>query len=158
MELNIGVWKECLCIFHNICKERADIIVMKEYGVKESYFVRRREEHTQAIPDQPTDEKQLYYDAAGDCSKERVYGLGPLAKRKRRYEDPKVPVRPGSRWCGVQSLMQLFKGLHSSSFRAEPVENVHGLRSKHLSSRHHRRHHHLRSIISRLGWIPLVHH
>ncbi|KAK9148475.1 hypothetical protein Scep_007232 [Stephania cephalantha] len=46
------------------------------------------EEHTQAIPDQPIDEKQLYYDAVGECSKGRVYGLKSLAKRKRRYEDP----------------------------------------------------------------------
>ncbi|KAK9104728.1 hypothetical protein Scep_021572 [Stephania cephalantha] len=51
-------------------------------------LVRRREEHTQATSDQPIDEKQLYYDAIGECSKGRVYGLGSLAKRKRRYEDP----------------------------------------------------------------------
>ncbi|KAK9166570.1 hypothetical protein Scep_001761 [Stephania cephalantha] len=171
MELNIGLWKECICIFRNICKERADIIVMKEYGVKESWcefytisqktsrstwwmplaykkklnydreinscmltsgsllraldrdaddevtpndvflhvhtkdhdgmtfidnrsarfyaeLVKRREEHTQATSDQPIDEKQLYYDAIGECSKGRVYGLGSLAKRKMRYEDP----------------------------------------------------------------------
>ncbi|KAK9088684.1 hypothetical protein Scep_027766 [Stephania cephalantha] len=50
-------------------------------------LVRRREEHTHATPDQPIDEKQLYYDATGECSKGRVYGLGSLAKRKRRYED-----------------------------------------------------------------------
>ncbi|KAK9142384.1 hypothetical protein Syun_011784 [Stephania yunnanensis] len=42
----------------------------------------------QAIPDQPIDEEQLYYDAVGECPKGRVYGLGSLAKRKRRYEDP----------------------------------------------------------------------
>ncbi|KAK9088872.1 hypothetical protein Scep_027954 [Stephania cephalantha] len=51
-------------------------------------LVRRREEHTQATLDQPIDEEQLCYDAAGDCLKRRVYGLGSLAKRKRRYEDP----------------------------------------------------------------------
>ncbi|KAK9100722.1 hypothetical protein Scep_024152 [Stephania cephalantha] len=50
-------------------------------------LVRRREEHTQATPDRPIDEKHLYYDAALECSKGRVYGLGSLAKRKRRYED-----------------------------------------------------------------------
>ncbi|KAK9105157.1 hypothetical protein Scep_022001 [Stephania cephalantha] len=51
-------------------------------------LVRRREEHTQATPNRSIDEKQLYYDAVGECSKERVYGLVSLAKRKRRYEDP----------------------------------------------------------------------
>ncbi|KAK9128636.1 hypothetical protein Syun_017433 [Stephania yunnanensis] len=66
-------------------------------------LVRRREEHAQATPDRPIDEKQLYYDAAGKCSKGRIYGLVSLAKRKRRYEDP------------------------------EPVGNAYGRRSKHLS-------------------------
>ncbi|KAK9088870.1 hypothetical protein Scep_027952 [Stephania cephalantha] len=46
-------------------------------------LVRRREEHTQATPDQPIDEEQLYYDAAGVCPKGRVYGLGSLTKKKR---------------------------------------------------------------------------
>ncbi|KAK9140479.1 hypothetical protein Scep_010160 [Stephania cephalantha] len=50
-------------------------------------LVRRREEHTQATPERSIDEKQLYYDVAGECSKGRVYGLVSLAKRKRRYED-----------------------------------------------------------------------
>ncbi|KAK9089512.1 hypothetical protein Scep_028594 [Stephania cephalantha] len=50
-------------------------------------LVRRRKEHTQATPDRPIDEKQLYNDAAGECSKGRAYGLGSLAKWKRRYED-----------------------------------------------------------------------
>ncbi|KAK9087340.1 hypothetical protein Syun_029734 [Stephania yunnanensis] len=44
-----------------------------------------------------------------------------------------VPVCPGSRSCGVQSLTQLFKGLQVRGFRAEPVENAHGLWSKDLS-------------------------
>ncbi|KAK9158253.1 hypothetical protein Scep_004827 [Stephania cephalantha] len=50
-------------------------------------LVRRRKEHTQATPHRSIDEKQLYYDVAGECSKGRVYGLGSLAKRKKRYED-----------------------------------------------------------------------
>ncbi|KAK9139988.1 hypothetical protein Scep_009669 [Stephania cephalantha] len=51
-------------------------------------LVRRREEHTQATPDQLIDEEQLYYDGAGDCPKWRVYGLRSHARRKMRYEDP----------------------------------------------------------------------
>ncbi|KAK9158378.1 hypothetical protein Scep_004952 [Stephania cephalantha] len=51
-------------------------------------LVRRREEHTQTTPDQQIDEEQLYYDAAGVCPKGRVYRLGSLAKKTRRYADP----------------------------------------------------------------------
>ncbi|KAK9104643.1 hypothetical protein Scep_021487 [Stephania cephalantha] len=51
-------------------------------------LVRRREEHTQATPDQPIDEEQLYYDAAGSCLKGRVYGLGSLARKTSIYVDP----------------------------------------------------------------------
>ncbi|KAK9158450.1 hypothetical protein Scep_005024 [Stephania cephalantha] len=47
-------------------------------------LVRRRDEHTQATPNQPIDEEQLYYDAAGVCPKGRVYGLKSLARKKRR--------------------------------------------------------------------------
>ncbi|KAK9104944.1 hypothetical protein Scep_021788 [Stephania cephalantha] len=53
-------------------------------------LVRRREEHTQATPNQPIDEKQLYYDAAGVCLKGRVCGLGSFARKKRRYAYPVV--------------------------------------------------------------------
>ncbi|KAK9121616.1 hypothetical protein Syun_019233 [Stephania yunnanensis] len=56
-------------------------------GEIQAEIMRRHEEHTQATPDQPIDEKQLYYDAAEECSKGRVYGLGSLAKMTRRYED-----------------------------------------------------------------------
>ncbi|KAK9166753.1 hypothetical protein Scep_001944 [Stephania cephalantha] len=49
-------------------------------------LVRRREQHTQDTPDQSIDEEQLYYDAAEECPKGRVYGLGSLAKRNRRYD------------------------------------------------------------------------
>ncbi|KAK9169401.1 hypothetical protein Syun_001541 [Stephania yunnanensis] len=69
-------------------------------------LVKRHEEHTQATPDRSINEKQLYYNAAGEYSKGRVYGISSLAKRKRRYEDP----------------------------GAKPVGNAHGLRRKHLSS------------------------
>ncbi|KAK9158096.1 hypothetical protein Scep_004670 [Stephania cephalantha] len=52
------------------------------------HLVRRREEHTQETPNQPIDEEQLYYNAMGVCPKGRVYGLGSLARKTRRYADP----------------------------------------------------------------------
>ncbi|KAK9163894.1 hypothetical protein Syun_004796 [Stephania yunnanensis] len=60
-------------------------ITINDFGAK---LVRRREEHTQATPDRPIDEEELYYDAAGICPKGRVYGLGSLARKNKRYADP----------------------------------------------------------------------
>ncbi|KAK9109772.1 hypothetical protein Sjap_017832 [Stephania japonica] len=57
---------------------------------------RRRVELTQATPDQPVDEMQLYYDALGDCPKGRVYGLGSYCSTKRRFRDS-VPAHPRGR-------------------------------------------------------------
>ncbi|KAK9140500.1 hypothetical protein Scep_010181 [Stephania cephalantha] len=44
-------------------------------------------DHDGATPDQPIDEEQLNYDAAGVCPKRRVYRLEPLARKTRRYAD-----------------------------------------------------------------------
>ncbi|KAK9166524.1 hypothetical protein Scep_001715 [Stephania cephalantha] len=76
-------------------------------------LVRRREEHTQATPDQPIDEEQLYYDAAAVCQKGRVYGLGSLARKTRRYAVPGAStsqepmVRRSEFDAVVQRLVQL---------------------------------------------------
>ncbi|KAK9169516.1 hypothetical protein Syun_001656 [Stephania yunnanensis] len=58
-------------------------------------LMRKHEEHTQATPDRPIDEKQLYYDATGECSKGRVYGLESLTKGRGDMKIP-VPVSPDS--------------------------------------------------------------
>ncbi|KAK9082427.1 hypothetical protein Syun_031169 [Stephania yunnanensis] len=49
---------------------------------------RRRMELTQATPDQSVDDEAVYLNVAGEFPKGRVYGLGSLGKKKRRYEDP----------------------------------------------------------------------
>ncbi|KAK9140325.1 hypothetical protein Scep_010006 [Stephania cephalantha] len=131
--------------------------IFVEYAKLVAELVRRREEHSQATPDRLIDEKQLYYDAAGKCSKGRVYGSGHLPRGRRDMKIP-VPVRPESRWCGVQSLMQLFKGLHSSRLLCRASWECAWTSEQAPFRHHHRRHHHLMSIISRLGWIRLVHH
>ncbi|KAK9101008.1 hypothetical protein Scep_024438 [Stephania cephalantha] len=98
--------------------------------------MRRREEHTQATPDQSIDEKQLYYDATGECSKGRVYGLGSLAKRKRRYEDPgantsrepmvrrseldAVVQRLAQFEAFVQSQLEMCMDFRANTFQAPP--------------------------------------
>ncbi|KAK9132828.1 hypothetical protein Scep_012356 [Stephania cephalantha] len=99
-------------------------------------LVRRHEEHTHATSDRPIDEKQLYYDAAGECSKGRVYGLGSLAKRKRRYEDPdastsrepmvqrleldEVVQRLAQFAAFVQSQLGMRMDFRASTFQAPP--------------------------------------
>ncbi|KAK9160621.1 hypothetical protein Syun_006962 [Stephania yunnanensis] len=88
-----------------------------------------REEHTQATPNQPIDEEQLYYDAVGVYPKGRIYGLGSLARKIRRYANPGASI---FNWECAWTLVRT------------PL-------------RHHHRQH-LMGIISRLGWIQLVHH
>ncbi|KAK9167469.1 hypothetical protein Scep_002660 [Stephania cephalantha] len=38
--------------------------------------------------DQPVDDEAVYLNVAGECPKGRVYGLGSLGRKKRRYADP----------------------------------------------------------------------
>ncbi|KAK9087035.1 hypothetical protein Syun_029429 [Stephania yunnanensis] len=45
-------------------------------------------EPTQATSDQSVDDKAVYFNMAGECPKGRVYGLGSLGRKKRRYADP----------------------------------------------------------------------
>ncbi|KAK9087498.1 hypothetical protein Syun_029892 [Stephania yunnanensis] len=49
---------------------------------------RRRQELTQATPDQSVDDEAVYLNVAGECPNGRVYGLGSLGRKKRRYADP----------------------------------------------------------------------
>ncbi|KAK9118512.1 hypothetical protein Scep_016605 [Stephania cephalantha] len=54
----------------------------------------RRQELTQATPDQSVDDEAVYLKAAGECPKGRVYGLGSLGRKKRRYARSRVLARP----------------------------------------------------------------
>ncbi|KAK9104910.1 hypothetical protein Scep_021754 [Stephania cephalantha] len=96
-----------------------------QYGTK---LVRSLEEHTQVTPDQPIDEEQLYYDAVGVCPKGRVYGLGSLATKNRRYADPGASTsqEPMVRCLKFDAVVQRL-------VRAEPIGNAHGLWCVHLS-------------------------
>ncbi|KAK9093314.1 hypothetical protein Syun_028225 [Stephania yunnanensis] len=51
-----------------VCTHLDEIAVIRRVhpDVVDAELVRRHEEHTQATPDRPIDEKQLYYDAAGE--------------------------------------------------------------------------------------------
>ncbi|KAK9169948.1 hypothetical protein Syun_002088 [Stephania yunnanensis] len=48
----------------------------------------RRQELTQATPDQSVDDEAVYLNVAGECSKGSVYGLGSVGRKKMRYGDP----------------------------------------------------------------------
>ncbi|KAK9089221.1 hypothetical protein Scep_028303 [Stephania cephalantha] len=48
---------------------------------------RRRREATRTTSDHPVDDEAVYYKVAGECPKGRVYGLGSLGRKKRRYAD-----------------------------------------------------------------------
>ncbi|KAK9119139.1 hypothetical protein Scep_017232 [Stephania cephalantha] len=118
-------------------------------------LVRRRKEHTQATPDQPIEKEQLYYDAAGSAQRGVFMGSDHLPGRRGDMQIP-VLARPKSRWCGVQSLMQLFRGLCNLRLSCR-VNWECAWALVRTPLRHHHRHH-LKSIIGRLGWIRLVHH
>ncbi|KAK9146369.1 hypothetical protein Sjap_006272 [Stephania japonica] len=71
--------------------------VSKEFVVLESYYnlhflfdrlQSRRQELTQATPEQSVDDEAVYLNVAGECSKGRVYGLGSVGRKKRRYGTP----------------------------------------------------------------------
>ncbi|KAK9138175.1 hypothetical protein Sjap_008769 [Stephania japonica] len=48
----------------------------------------RRREATRATPEQSVDDEAVYLNVAGECSKGRVYGLGSVGRKKRRYGTP----------------------------------------------------------------------
>ncbi|KAK9080999.1 hypothetical protein Syun_030679 [Stephania yunnanensis] len=48
----------------------------------------RRQELTQATPEQSVDDEAVYLNVAGESSKGRVYGLGSVGRKKRRYGTP----------------------------------------------------------------------
>ncbi|KAK9081593.1 hypothetical protein Syun_031681 [Stephania yunnanensis] len=50
-------------------------------------FEAKLQKLTQTTPDQPVDDEAVYYKVAGECPKGRVYGLGSLGRKKRRYAD-----------------------------------------------------------------------
>ncbi|KAK9168955.1 hypothetical protein Syun_001095 [Stephania yunnanensis] len=84
----------------------------------------------------------------------RVYGLGSLAKRKTRYENPGAstslePMVQRSELDAVVQRLAQFEAFMQSQL---------GMRLDLGASTFQKHRHHLKSIISRLGWIRLVHH
>ncbi|KAK9114424.1 hypothetical protein Syun_021221 [Stephania yunnanensis] len=56
----------------------------------EMTFIDTRSERFYATPDQPVDDEVVYLNVAGECPRGRVYGLGSLGRKKRKYADPGV--------------------------------------------------------------------
>ncbi|KAK9120762.1 hypothetical protein Syun_018379 [Stephania yunnanensis] len=51
-------------------------------------FVAARRVSNEEYDHKPVDDEVVYYKVAGECPKRRVYGLGSLRRKKRRYADP----------------------------------------------------------------------
>ncbi|KAK9148021.1 hypothetical protein Scep_006778 [Stephania cephalantha] len=68
---------------------------------------RRRQELTQTTSDQPVDDEAVYYKVAGECPKGRVYGLGSLGRKKRRYADPDASTSQLLAQRGMDNFMIL---------------------------------------------------
>ncbi|KAK9087036.1 hypothetical protein Syun_029430 [Stephania yunnanensis] len=60
----------------------------RSYCSGEAKLQRKCPELTQATPNQPVDDEVVYLNVAGEYPKRRVYGLGFLGRKKRRYADP----------------------------------------------------------------------
>ncbi|KAK9112074.1 hypothetical protein Scep_019593 [Stephania cephalantha] len=59
------------------------------HGVRIVIGSRETSEATRsATLDQSVDDEAVYLNVAGECPKGRVYGLGSLGRKKRRYADP----------------------------------------------------------------------
>ncbi|KAK9118426.1 hypothetical protein Scep_016519 [Stephania cephalantha] len=81
--------------------ENGKIVVESMYG-KMIGSEMRRQELTRATPDQSVDDEAVYLKAAGECPKGRVYGLGSLGRKKRRYADPGASTSRMRIWCRVR--------------------------------------------------------
>ncbi|KAK9148970.1 hypothetical protein Scep_007727 [Stephania cephalantha] len=84
---------------------------------------RRRQELTQTTPDQPVDDEAVYYKVAGECPKGRVYGLGSLGRKKRRYADADASTSQvlAQRGMGNFMILRLRSG-QSKGASAEKAE------------------------------------
>ncbi|KAK9102889.1 hypothetical protein Sjap_020143 [Stephania japonica] len=69
------------------CWKSMPLIIKTNIGAN-GRLQRRCQELTQATPDQSVDDEVVYLNVAGECPKGRVYGLGSLGRKKRRYADP----------------------------------------------------------------------
>ncbi|KAK9098296.1 hypothetical protein Syun_025341 [Stephania yunnanensis] len=75
----------CILHLHTVNHDRVTFIDTRS---ERFYLQTRRLELTQATLDQPVDDEAVYLNVAGECPKGRVYGLGSLGRKKRRYVDP----------------------------------------------------------------------
>ncbi|KAK9110242.1 hypothetical protein Sjap_018302 [Stephania japonica] len=89
---------------------------------------RRCRELTEATPDQSVDDEAVYLNVAGECPKGRVYGLGSLGRKKRRYARSLVLARPRCRiWCRVREFNVVAEQLRKvMEFMQEASRDEHG--------------------------------
>ncbi|KAK9101448.1 hypothetical protein Scep_024878 [Stephania cephalantha] len=105
-----------------------------------------------ATPTKPIDEEKLYYDAMGSAQSGRVYGLGSLAEKKRRYADP-VLARPRTDGATFEFDALVRRLTHLRLSCRVNWECAWTLVRTPLVHHHHHRHH-LGSIIAEVGMDP----
>ncbi|KAK9157759.1 hypothetical protein Scep_004333 [Stephania cephalantha] len=105
---------------------------------------RRRQELTQATPDQSVDDEAVYLNVAGECPKGRVYGLGSLGRKKRRYADPGASTSqmpdmvPRAEFNVVaEQLRKVMEFMHQHLGM-----NMDGASLSQSNNHHHHHHHH----------------
>ncbi|KAK9137779.1 hypothetical protein Sjap_008373 [Stephania japonica] len=85
---------------------------------------RRCQELTQATPNQSVDDEAVYLNVASECPIGRVYGLGSLRRKKRRYADPgastseKPDMVPRASSMSLRAITKGY-GVHAVAFRDE---------------------------------------
>ncbi|KAK9111950.1 hypothetical protein Scep_019469 [Stephania cephalantha] len=67
---------------------KVEFLKSRKWAIKlKAKLQRRRQKLTHTTSDHPVDDEVVYYKVAGECPKGRVYGLGSLGRKKRRYAD-----------------------------------------------------------------------
>ncbi|KAK9158295.1 hypothetical protein Scep_004869 [Stephania cephalantha] len=98
---------------------------------------RRRQELTQTTSNQPVDDEAVYYKVAGECPKGRVYGLGSLGRKKRRYADADASTSQVLAQRGMEGMgnfMILRLATEFISFVANPSLMSNGLATEFINS------------------------
>ncbi|KAK9116379.1 hypothetical protein Sjap_015326 [Stephania japonica] len=73
---------------HTVNHDRTTFIDTRSERFYDRLQSARRRGGDPATPEQSVDDEAVYLNVAGECSKGRVYGLGSVGRKKRRYGTP----------------------------------------------------------------------
>ncbi|KAK9107995.1 hypothetical protein Syun_024006 [Stephania yunnanensis] len=111
----------------------------------------RRRGGDPATPEQSVDDEAVYLNVAGESSKGRVYGLGSVGRKKRRYGTPGVLARRRRRmWCRGRVRCRCGATTKGYALHATASWDGHGRNRPISSTNHHHRHHHRHLMTQRM--------